>query len=204
MKIAGQNPADNEIIEALQNKGEELNSAVRYLYKAHFGSLAHFIKTNSGSDLDAEECFNEALFIFVDMVQKKKFRGDSSIKTFLYAILRNLWLNELKKRSRTLQRETLYYDKIEKEEKDVQTVIHQNEAKRQVLDIFEKLGENCKKILVLFYYEEMPMKKIFRAMGYESEQVARNMKSKCMKRLNELLESNAAVKQSLKNLLVNG
>lgn len=202
MKIAGHSFTDGEIIEALQGK-KNLDATVRYLYRTHFDSLAHYIKTNSGSDQDAEDFFHEALVIFIELVQQGKFRGDSSIKTFLYAIMRNLWLNELKKRSRAAQRETLYYDKSEKEEKDIQSGIWQNEAKRQVLSLIEKLGENCKKILVLFYYEEMPMKEIFHAMGYESEQVARNMKYKCMKKLNELLDSNSAVKQSFKNLLVN-
>lgn len=202
MKIAGQSFTDAEIIEALQGK-KNLDTTVRYLYRTHFDSLAHFIKTNSGNEQDAEDFFHEALVIFIELVQQGKFRGDSSIKTFLYAILRNLWLNELKKRSRTLQRETLYYDKSEKEEKDAQSSIWQNETKKQVLGLIEKLGENCKKILVLFYYEEMPMKDIFRVMGYESEQVARNTKYKCMKKLNELLDNNTAVKQSFKNFLVN-
>lgn len=202
MKIAGQSFTDAEIIEALQGK-KNLDTTVRYLYRTHFDSLAHFIKTNSGNEQDAEDFFHEALVIFIELVQQGKFRGDSSIKTFLYAILRNLWLNELKKRSRTLQRETLYYDKSEKEEKDAQSGIWQNETKKQVLGLIEKLGENCKKILVLFYYEEMPMKDIFRVMGYESEQVARNTKYKCMKKLNELLDNNTAVKQSFKNFLVN-
>lgn len=202
MKIAGQSFTDAEIIEALQGK-KNLDTTVRYLYRTHFDSLAHFIKTNSGNEQDAEDFFHEALVIFIELVQQGKFRGDSSIKTFLYAILRNLWLNELKKRSRTLQRETLYYDKSEKEEKDAQSGIWQNETKKQVLGLIEKLGENCKKILVLFYYEEMPMKDIFRVMGYESEQVARNTKYKCMKKLNELLDNNTAVKQLFKNFLVN-
>ncbi len=203
MKISGQNLTDAEIVEALKDR-KKLDASVRYLYRTHFESLAHFIKTNSGSEQDAEDFFHETLVVFIELVQQEKFRGDSSIKTFLYAILRNLWLNELKKRNRTLQRESAYFEKSEKEEKDVQGGIYQNEAKKQVLNLIGKLGENCKKILVLFYYEEMPMKDIFQAMGYESEQVARNMKYKCMKKLNELLDSNAAVKQSFKNLLVNG
>lgn len=202
MKIAGKSFTDAEIIGALQGR-KNVDAAVRYLYHTHFDSLAHFIKTNSGSEQDAEDFFHEALVVFIELIQQGKFRGDSSIKTFLYAVLRNLWLNELKKRSRLLQRETLYYDKSEKEERDIQSGIWQNEAKKQVLSLIEKLGENCKKILVLFYFEEMPMKDIFPAMGYESEQVARNMKYKCMKKLNELLDHDAAVKQSFKNLLVN-
>ncbi len=203
MKIVSQHLTDAEVIEAVRDR-KKLEEAVRYLYRAHFDSLAHFIKTNSGSEQDAEDYFQEALVVFIELVQQGKFRGDSSIKTFLYAILRNLWLNELKRRNRALHRETQYYENNEKEEASVQTGVWQNETKKQVLSLIERLGENCKKILILFYYEELPMKDIFPLMGYESEQVARNMKYKCMKKLSELLDGNEAVKQSFKNLLVNG
>ncbi len=203
MKIVSQHLTDAEVIEAVRDR-KEREAAVCYLYRAYFDSLAHFIKTNSGSGQDAEDYFQEALVVFIELVQQGKFRGDSSIKTFLYAIMRNLWLNELKRRNRALHRETQYYENNEKEESSAQKGVWQNETKKQVLSLIEKLGENCKKILILFYYEELPMKDIFPLMGYETEQVARNMKYKCMKKLSELLDSNEAVKQSFKNLLVNG
>ncbi len=199
--MKGKGFTDAEIVEALQD-ASRLDTTVRYLYQTHFESLANFIRTNSGNDQDAEDLFHETLVVFIELVKQQKFRGDSSIKTFLYAIQRNLWLNELKKRSRTSYRETTYYDKSEKYERDIQYGVAQEEARKQVLGLIDKLGENCKKILVLFYYEEMSMKDIFRQMGYENEQVARNMKYKCMKKLNDMLDSDVAVKQLFKNLLV--
>jgi RNA polymerase sigma factor (sigma-70 family) len=96
---AGKSYSDGELIEAISRR-ESLERPVRYLYELHFDNLTHFIKKNKGSQQDAEDLFQELILVFIDLVQTGKFRGQSSIKTFLYAIARNLWLNELKKRER--------------------------------------------------------------------------------------------------------
>jgi DNA-directed RNA polymerase specialized sigma24 family protein len=115
-----------------------------------------------------------------------------------------LWLNELKKRNRAVFRETEYHENTEKETENIKTGVSENEVRREVFSFLDKLGGNCKKILILFYYEEKSMRDIFQEMNYESEQVARNMKYKCMKKLHELLDANSHIKQSFKNLLVHG
>lgn len=198
-----QSTSDEEIVEAIR-KDEKLEIFVSQLYDKYFNMISNFIRTNTGNNEDAEDLFQETIVVFIDLVRKDRFRGDSSIKTFLYAISKNLWLNELKKRNRAVFRETEYYENSEKETKAIQSGLSENEVRRQVLSFLDKLGGNCKKILILFYYEEKSMRDIFQEMNYESEQVARNMKYKCMKKLHELLDHNSHIKQSFKNLLVHG
>ena len=193
-------PSDEEIIAAIK-RDRNLNEAVRYLYQAHFDSLANFIRTNSGRQEDAEDYFQETLAVFINIVRRDKFRGDSSIKTFLHSIMRNLWLNELKRRNKALIRETTYYEQSEKEVNGEQHTVHESEATRQVLGLFERLGENCKKVLVMFYYQDKSMKEISLAMNYDNEQVARNTKYKCAKKLMDLLDSNPEMKKAFRNLL---
>lgn len=180
-----------------------MNDTVRYLYQAHFDSLANFIRTNSGRQEDAEDYFQETLAVFINVVRRDKFRGDSSIKTFLHSIMRNLWLNEIKRRNKALARETVYYEQREKEVGNVQHAVHESETTRQVLAIFDRLGENCKKILVMFYYQDKSMKEISLAMHYDNEQVARNTKYKCSKKLTDLLDANPGMKEAFRNLLNN-
>ena len=194
-------PSDQEIIAAIK-KDRDLNATVRYLYQMHFDSLANFIRTNSGRQEDAEDYFQETLAVFINIVRRDKFRGDSSIKTFLHAIMRNLWLNELKRRNKALVRETAYYEQSEKETSNTQQAAHDSETTRQVLAFFDRLGESCKKVLVMFYYENKSMKEISLAMNYENEQVARNTKYKCAKKLTDLLDSNPGMKEAFKNLLM--
>ncbi|MEM8966042.1 MAG: sigma-70 family RNA polymerase sigma factor [Bacteroidota bacterium] len=194
---------DQDVIEAILHSNS-LDPIVRHLYRTNFDSVASYIRSNSGNDEDAEDFFQEAIVVFINIVRKGNFRGDSSIKTFLYSIARNLWRNELKRQNRALMRETNYYEQSEKEEQGIQDSISENEVKNQLLDLLEKLGDNCKKILLMFYYENLPMKEIFQHMGYETEQVARNMKYRCMNKLKELLNEHPEMKQNFRSLLANG
>lgn len=192
-------PTDREIVEAIRSE-RSLDATVRHLYRQHFDTLASFVRNNSGKEEDAEDFFQEALVVFIDVVRKGKFRGDSSIKTFLYAITRNLWLNELKRRGKAQLRETAYYEQSETEDA-MRESLHESETMKQTLAFFGRLGENCKKILVMYYYQEMSMKEIAVAMHYDSEQVARNTKYKCSKKLTTILDSNPSLKEAFRNLL---
>lgn len=203
MKKAGNQVSDQDIINSIRDN-EKIEPTVRYLYANYYDSLASYIRSNQGNDQDAEDIFQECIVIFMEAVRHNKFRGDSKIKTFLYAIMRNLWLNELKRRNRALQRESRYYDENPKVEESAQVSLRETEAKQQLASLLTQLGDNCKKILNLFYYQDMPMKEIYLEMGYENEQIARNMKYKCMKKMHALLDANEEMKQHFKNLFVNG
>ena len=69
------------------------------------------------------------------------------------------------------------------------------------MKVLETLGDHCKKILVLYYYENQSMKEILAALHYENEQVVRNKKYKCLKKLEELIKNKPGLYQQLKNLL---
>jgi RNA polymerase sigma factor (sigma-70 family) len=194
---------DGELIVAIR-QGQPLEAPIQYLYQAYFDNLTHFVRINKGGQEDAEDIFQEMVLVFIDLVQREKFRGESSIKTFLYAITRNLWLNELKKRNRMLLRDTEYYTGSPEAEQDIYASIEANEIRRQIFHVMDQLGEVCKRILVYFYYDNLSMKEILERLHYESEQVVRNRKYKCMKQLEELLDGNAQMKNSFKEMLAYG
>ncbi|HUR11358.1 MAG TPA: RNA polymerase sigma factor, partial [Flavitalea sp.] len=148
--------SDEELIRSIRSN-EHLDDAVRFLYRAHFESISSLILYNKGTRQDAEDVFQEIVVSFIEIVQKDKFRGASSIKTFLFSMARNTWLNQLKKNDRTAIRELRYQKGEEQHETDVTEHIAEMEIKRQLQAIMEKLGEPCRKVLTLFYYEELSM-----------------------------------------------
>lgn len=191
---------DAELLEAIR-QGKGLDTAIKSIYRDHFESLAWIVKNNSGNQQDAEDIFQEVVVNFIELVQKDKFRGESSIKTFLFSMTRHTWLNELKKRGRSEVRELKYEKAQPHEETDVSHLIAGREAKKQVMDVVEQLGDTCKKILVMFYYENLSMKEILANLKYENEQVVRNKKYKCLKQLEQMITSNPSLTQTLKNIL---
>ncbi len=191
---------DREILLSLQT-GSRMNETIRVLYRDHFENLSWYIQNNGGNRQDAEDIFQEVIVSFIDLVRKDRFRGESSIKTFLFSVNRNLWLNEWKKRDRAMIREQKYEAAGTKEEVDISHQIAEKEERDRLINLVDQLGENCKKILLLFYYEGRSMKEIWEELDYESEQVVRNKKHKCMKKLEELINANPSIKNTLKTLL---
>jgi RNA polymerase sigma factor (sigma-70 family) len=191
---------DQELVMYLKS-GERMDEVIRSMYRNYFDSLSWYVMNNNGSSQDAEDIFQEVIVTFISLVQKDKFRGESSVKTFLFSLNRHAWLNELKRRGRALAREEKYEKGQERVEADTSQYMADRENKNAVISLVSKLGDACRQILLLFYYENWPMKKILETMHYENEQVLRNKKYKCLKQLEQMLEANPTLKNTLKNLL---
>lgn len=191
---------DSEMLDNLRS-GQRMEETIKAIYRNHFGGLCWYIMNNNGSRQDAEDVFQEVMVNFIELVQKDKFRGEASVKTFLFSLNRYTWLNELKRRGRALVREEKYERGQDRVELDTSHFIADREGKAEVLRVVGELGETCRKILLLFYYENLSMKEILEATDYETEQVVRNKKYKCLKQLEQMVNANPALKQTLKNLL---
>src|SRR4051812_16726147 len=108
------NYSDREVIEII-GSGNNFDGVIRYLYKMNYRRIQAYTIQNSGSDEDAQDIFQEVIVTFIELVKQEKFRGESSISTFLLALNRNIWLNELKKRGRSRLRD----EKFEKGRSEV-------------------------------------------------------------------------------------
>ena len=199
MDATGKFP-DEELIKSLQN-GRDRNEAIRFIYNNHFPVLSSFVLNNTGSLEDAEDIFQEVVVSFISLVQLNKFRGESTVKTFLYSMNRFAWLNELKRKGRADER-NLNYEKIkDNKAPDAGQYLIEKETQAELNRLMEDLGDTCKKILLLFYYENLSMKDILAQTGYENEQVVRNKKYKCLKQLEKMITEKPALKETFKNLL---
>lgn len=191
---------DSEILANLRTD-KNMAETVKALYRHCFESLSWYIQHNNGSLEDAEDIFQEVLVSFIEMVRNGKFRGESSVKTFLFSLNRYTWLNELKRRGRQKAREEKFEKTRDTEIPDTSEYIAGRESRNELLRLVGTLGETCRKILLLFYYENLSMREILDETDYETEQVVRNKKYKCLKQLEQMIQSEPAIKENLKNLL---
>ncbi len=177
--------SDESIIEALQ--GSQIsgrNDVLVCLYKQHYDSILQFVLRNSGSEDDAADVFQDALVIFYQKVRSSEFHSKSSIKTYLYAVARNLWLNKLRKR-------TFDLSKLEVEESysfDDEAIIQT--SRLTMHDALEQIGATCKKLLIDFYYNKLSMQSIMETYGLSSNEAARNKKYRCLQRLMTFVRKN--------------
>ncbi|MCS5489241.1 RNA polymerase sigma factor [Algoriphagus limi] len=193
---------DDELVQMILQKKDQ-NLAISQLYEQHYGLLENLIIQNSGSADDAADIIQETMLVFVQMVISGKFRGESAIKSILYSIAKNQWISELRKRKSSQKRNEYFHTQDDNDSVAVVEAISQQEDYNFIMSLFERLGEKCRKILQLFYYEELPMKEICEQMEFSSEQVLRNKKYKCLKALNESVLANPSIKSNFQKALRN-
>src|ERR1700759_2767217 len=99
--------SDQELLIELKRK-EKLNDAISFMYQEYYGLLESYILNNKGSKEDAADIIQETMVAFIEIVEQDKFRGDASIKSFLYSVTRNLWLSELRKRNSADNRNRIF------------------------------------------------------------------------------------------------
>ncbi|MBO6517602.1 MAG: sigma-70 family RNA polymerase sigma factor [Bacteroidia bacterium] len=173
-----------EPISVVEGLAKGNSNAMKMVYQNHFGMVRHLVVKNSGSDADAEDVFQEAMVILFQKLSSDDFELKVKLKTYLYSVCRNLWLNELKRRGR--RRSTL-----KDYEKHVETgflfTADWKERREEHLNLMEKgmkyLGEKCQQILLLYYYNKRPMADIAVELGYSNADSAKNQKYKCLRQL---------------------
>lgn len=194
--------SDEQILDKINNQNS-LNEGISHLYKEHYDSIQKTIVYNNGSVEDSQDIIQETMLSFINMVQNNKFRGESSIKTYLHSIARNIWMTKLKKNKTDDNRNTIWVENNSDNEVDISSHIIKTESLNLISEIFKSIGQVCSDILKKFYYENLSLKEILNTTNFENEQVLRNKKSKCMKNLMEKLDGNPMLKSALLESLKN-
>ncbi len=156
------------------------------LYKKYRPSFIVWLEAKYGCPKDlGVDIFQETMLAFYSNVRQGKLTQlNSSLKTYLYAIGRNVYTNHKNQQKLT----TLPLSDIEDyqhfdtpSDKDlVQLAIEKEKA---VLEIVRSLGPPCQPILFLYYYQRYSIKKIRESLAYKNDAVVKNMKSRCLKNL---------------------
>src|ERR1035437_2450380 len=170
---------DESILQGIKASDDD---ALRHLYKISYPVIRGMILKNSGSKDDADDIFQDGVIVFYEKVKTDHFKITCSITTFLYAVCRNLWLKNLKRRSLNVSfTETHEMIDFINETDGEENIM--NEKQKTLMESLKELGDPCKSILMYFYYEQFSMEKIAETLGYTNADNAKNQKYKCLKRL---------------------
>src|SRR5438105_811215 len=115
------NYTDPEILEAIR-KGKD-KEVVKSLYDNVLPNVERFVCSNSGSQEDAFDVFQDALLIFYKQVIAGNYDHTKyKIAGFVYTISKNMWINHAKKqgRARKWEREQ---DRNQSEDSFLETVL---------------------------------------------------------------------------------
>lgn len=191
---------DTDLIIGIKT-GHSIERAMRFIYQSHYRMMENYVMNHGGDEDDAADLIQEVLVVFIEMVQKERFRGESSVKSFLYTITKNLWISELRKRETEVKHKEDFEMGQDTFEEDISQFMTYKEAQKSILVLFDSLGVGCKQVLTLFYYENLSAKEIVERTGYENEQNVRNRKYKCLKELTDLVQSSPDAFNNIKTAL---
>ncbi len=186
--------SDSETLRAIESRNQEkINLAMEYLYAEHFHAIKHYILKNSGSEEEAADTFQDALVLFYIKVRKGEFQSTSSLKTYLFGITRNLWLKELRKRRTAARHMTVEEDVNFQEELIIQ------ESQVTIRKVMELINEECKRLLMDFYFEGQSMARLTSRYGLGSEAATKNKKYRCLQKLISLVKRQKLERSDFKN-----
>ena len=179
---------DDELLVLLTAAEEkDHDKALRFIYNQFFNPIARYIKNNNGSKDDAEDIFQDGIITLFHKVRERQFKLEGSIMGYLFAICKNLWLNKLRQHNRetSLSEAPLETWMVHLPSEHLPEL---SERGQQIVNLIKQLKEDCQEILHYFYFDNLKMALIAKKMSFANEQSARNKKSKCMKKLNTLIQ----------------
>ena len=173
---------DEAIIEGIRIGDDR---ALAHLYKLHFPMISHFILSNSGTDDEAKDIYQEGVIVFYEKVKSDSLELTCQIKTYLYSVCRRLWLKRLAEKGRFANKvdDAEHYLTLEDD------IPQQEENERRfgmMEDAMNQLGEPCKTLLEDYYIRMQNMQDITDRFGYTNTDTAKNQKYKCLQRLKKL------------------
>lgn len=151
------------------------------IYVAHYAAIERYILANNGNHADAKDIYQDAFLAFWRNVQLGRFEThhSNSIGSYLMRIVKNKWIDELRKQKK-MKYSVLKYD-IE----DVAGEVI-NPEEQEYMDVvkvyYQKMEEPCKTVLHKFYFEKDSLRHIASYFSW-TEATAKNNKYRCLQKL---------------------
>ncbi|WP_452221875.1 RNA polymerase sigma factor [Lacinutrix salivirga] len=177
---------------------EELKQGSDLLFKQIYNDnrdkFINFARRYNVSHDDIIDVYQDAYVAFYNNVKSGKLEVlTSSVSTYLISIGKYLIFDKMKKNSKTInpdfdltivRKDEVVVDAFEIETEDLTT------EQRLMKKHFATLGKQCQELLNLFYYRGFTIKDILELGKYNSENVIKSTKSRCMKSLKEKIIAN--------------
>ena len=159
-------------------------SAFIYLYDTFYPLLARYIQQHGGTKEDAEDFFQETIIVFMRNIKKDSFQLSSSLKTYLYAINKNLWLKNLRTGKPVASIEE--HEEVLSEQ-DFQAVeeyrLKEQQQEGWLHELVNKVSQHCIILITRIFFKNNDSDVIIQELGYRNAHSFNNQKYKCLLQL---------------------
>ncbi len=168
-----------EILEGIRQHDSVV---LKYVYKSFYNQIKYLVKSNTGTDDDAQDIYQEGLIVIYRKIKQNTLDiKDCSFNTYLYSVCKLLWLKELEKKKIKQDLYTENYE-VADDGDDVLEVFENSERYRLFQKHFKQLQKDCQKVIEMSL-EKIPLRQIAQIMGYKSDKYAKKKKYQCKKLL---------------------
>lgn len=169
--------SDEAILIGLQQKK---NCYINYMYKEFLPMVRSIVERNSGTRQDVEDVFQDSLFVLYKRSLNEPLNLTCSLKTYFYAISKNIWLQRLERKYRLhyLADYEVHEEKGRYGQDDLEILEYQLERRRLFQQHFFNLSADCQQLLRLFY-SKTSLKLIATIMHYKSISYVKTRKYLC-------------------------
>lgn len=149
-------------------------------------TIAHVCRQR-GNRQDGEDVYQEAVIVLDRKVRQGDYRGEGSLDAYFMGIVRQHWLNERRRNSKSPFLHTDHPPELPASGDPEQDYLL-SERREQLGKLLEQLNDKCRNILVL-YQLGYSMDDIAQVMGYANSNVAKKETCLCRRRFLALLKS---------------
>ncbi len=174
--------SEKEIIVDIRGGDSKAMERLYLKYRKEFVSWS--IGKFGISEDDALDHYQDTMTIFFEKVMNGKLvEIESTIKTYVFGIGKNRIRQKFDATSREEKHEVGLSEHYHFLATDQDASEAYELARSQTKELFESLGDSCKQILRLFYFEKRSMSEIADLMNHKSEAVSRTTKKRCLEKL---------------------
>jgi RNA polymerase sigma factor (sigma-70 family) len=189
---------DEAIVKGILTGERKEHEALVALYKKFHVSLERFIThRSSGRDYakQPDDIIWEAIEAFVVNVKKGSYsQNEANLETYLKSICKNLWFRYISSESSRDERQNKYMTEWDELDEDVSQTMIEQENWEHYINLVSKAGKNCRQILDMRLIDGFSMQEISQKLiadgVFENDQTVRNTKSKCLKKIMDMINVN--------------
>jgi RNA polymerase sigma factor (sigma-70 family) len=170
--------SDIDIINGVRNQDDKV---LNWLYDNYFQSVKNHVLSNSGSDDDVSDVFQDTIIVLYNQIVDESLLLSTDLKGYFFGIARNVWSAQLRKKQKTIELEIDVADEEGAEEQ------YDPVLERIVSRSFQKLKPDQQMVLNLFS-EGDSYEVIAEKMNLKNEVYARRKKYLCKEILLELVK----------------
>lgn len=181
---------DQRILQQLKDGDQR---TFKNVYEAHRDRFIHFARRYQISDDDIIDIYQDVYIALYENIKNKRLvELKSTLSTYLHSVGKYMIRDFLRKNNRRND-----YKSLENTPSEAEDIAHfdldtdqPTEQQQLMYRHFKALGEACQKLLTLFYLRGLNLEEIMQVGGYNSINVVKSSKSRCLKDLKQRIAEN--------------